>query len=192
MDFAQLVKATRTVRRYRQSERLGLPLLRHLVDLGRLSASGGNKQPLKYVLVETPEACARLFPLVAWAGALKDWGGPAEGERPAAYVILLHDKDVSASAGVDHGIAAQTMALAARERSVGSCMMGSIQRPKIKEVFDIGERFDVLLVLALGKDAETVVLDPMPASGNTNYWRDEKSVHHVPKRALDEVIVSSH
>ena len=189
MAMADLVRRTRTIRRFAQSDRIPLATLRELTDLARLSASGGNNQPLKFILLHEEADGERLFPLVAWAGALKDWDGPVEGERPAAYIILLLDKSIAQSPGVNHGIAAQSIALGACEKGIGCCMMGSIQRPKIKEAFHIPEAYDVLLVLALGAPAESVVIDPLPEDGVTNYWRDENGVHHVPKRSLDELIV---
>lgn len=189
MDLSDLVLKSRTIRRFKQSERIGAATLRELVDLARLSPSGGNQQPLKFMIVHKEEDCAKMFPFLAWAGALKDWDGPAPGERPAAYIAILLDKEVSHNAGVDHGIAAQSMALGACERGLGCCMLGAIQRPKIKAEFAIPERYDVLLVLALGKPAERVVVDPVPAGGDTRYSRDAEGVHHVPKRSLDELIV---
>ena len=190
MSVADLVRKTRTIRRFVEGERITLETLRELVDLARLSASGGNKQPLKFILLHEEKDCERLFPFLAWAGALKDWDGPAEGERPAAYIIILLDKGIAQGPGVNHGIAAQSIALGACERGIGCCMIGSIQRPKIKEAFHVPEPFDVLLVLALGKPAETIVIDPLPEDGNTDYWRDEAGAHHVPKRSLDELIVA--
>jgi hypothetical protein len=46
-----------------------------------------------------------------------------------------------------------------------------------------------LLVLALGKPKETVVLETVGPEGDVKYWRDEQSVHHVPKRRLEDIIV---
>lgn len=189
MSVADLVRKSRSIRRFVESERIPEQTLREFVDLARISPTGGNKQPLKFLIVSEPEECANMFPLVAWAGALKDWPGPAEGERPAAYIVILLDKEVSEGAGVNHGIAAQSIALGACEKGIGCCMMGAIQRPKIKAAFGITEQYDVLLVLALGKPAEKVVLDPIGDDGDTDYWRDEQDVHHVPKRSLEDVIV---
>ena len=55
-------------------------------------------------------------------------------------------------------------------------------------MLDIPKQFDVLLVLAIGKPVEEVVLETI-SNNDVKYWRDEKSVHHVPKRTLDEVIL---
>jgi nitroreductase len=170
----ELITKNRTCRRFYQDVSISQDTLRDLVDLARLSASGNNVQPLKYILSWEPEKNATIFPHVGWAGRLSDWDGPAEGERPAAYIIILLDKEIAESAGVDHGIAAQSIMLGATERGFGGCMMGSVKRKPLREALDIPERYDILLVREDGDPA---------------YWRDEDGVHHVPKRALDDIIV---
>lgn len=184
-----LVMATRSVRRFHQSSAVDLDTLRALVDLARLSASAANLQPLKYVLSCEPERNARIFPLLAWAGYLKDWPGPVEGERPSAYIVILGDKRLRQSFDCDHGIAAQSMMLGATERGFGGCIIASIQRRELREALAIPEHFEILLVLALGRPKEKVVLEAMGAEGDVKYWRDADGVHHVPKRALDEIVV---
>ncbi|UCC65331.1 MAG: nitroreductase family protein [Anaerolineae bacterium] len=124
-----------------------------------------------------------------WAGYLQDWSGPAEGERPAAYVIALGDTELRREFDRDLGIAAQTIMLAATERGLGGCMIGSIDREQLRGVLDVPERYRILLVLALGKPAEKVLLEPVGPDGNIRYYRDEDDVHHVPKRSLEEVIL---
>ena len=91
MSFKELVLQTRSYRRFDQATPVSLDTLRELVDLARQTASGSNIQPLKYVLSAGPATNARIFPHTRWAGYLKDWPGPAEGERPAAYVVMLGD-----------------------------------------------------------------------------------------------------
>ncbi len=185
-----LVLKNRSYRRFHQDQPVSEETLRELVDLGRLSASGSNMQPLKYVLSCTSEANARIFPYLAWAGYLKEWGGPAEGERPAAYIVILGDKNIRADAGIDHGIAAQSILLGATERGLGGCMIGAIKRAGLAQELDLPDHLEILLVLALGVPAEQVVLEEVGADGSIRYYRDAQSVHHVPKRSLDEVIIA--
>ena len=184
-----LILADRSYRRFRENEIVDCGMLKELVDLGRLSASGANLQPLKYMISCDRERNALIFPHLAWAGYLKDWSGPAEGERPAAYIIILCDTDIAKSPGCDHGIAAQSILLGAAEKGLGGCMIGSIDREGLRRALDIPGRYDILLVLALGKPAEEVVLETVGKDGDIRYWRDEKGVHHVPKRGLEEVIL---
>jgi nitroreductase len=185
----ELVHKSRSYRRFYQDVPMDRETLRELVDLARHSPSGSNKQPLKYILVCDPETNAQVFPFTRWAGALKDWPGPVEGERPAAYIIILGDTEISPSFGCDHGIAAQSMMLGATEKGWGGCMLGAIDRGGIRELFQIPDRYEILLALALGKPKETVVIEDVGPDGNINYYRDAQSVHHVPKRSLDELVL---
>jgi len=185
----ELIIKNRSYRRFRQQDSISEATLRELIDLGRLSASGGNMQPLKYMLSCTPEKNASIFPHLMWARLLKPWTGPAEGERPSAYIIVLLDRKVGQNAGCDHGIAAQSILLGAAERGIGGCMVGSIARGPLREVLHLDERYEILLVLALGKPGETVVMEEAKSETDVAYWRDKADVHHVPKRPLDQVIV---
>ncbi len=184
-----LVTASRSYRRFYQEKPVSMETLRELVDLARLSPTGGNKQPLKFVLSADAERNAAIFATLAWAGYLADWPGPPEGERPAAYIVILGDTEISRAFGCDHGIAAQSILLGAVERGLGGCMLGAINRNQLAEALAIPERFEILLVLALGAPKEKVVLEPVGPEGNIRYYRDADAVHHVPKRSLDEVIV---
>ena len=121
-----MVYKNRTFRRFIQSQRIEYKTLEDLVDLARLSASGANRQPLKFLLLNTLADCDRVFPSLAWAGYLKEWPGPEPEQRPAAYIIILGDTLITESFGVDHGIAAQSIMLGASEIGLGGCMIASI------------------------------------------------------------------
>jgi nitroreductase len=187
-----LVRKNRSYRRFHQDVPVPLETLRALVYLARLSASGSNLQPLKYVLSCDPETNARIFPHTRWAGYLKDWPGPEEGERPAAYVVILGDTEIRKDVGCDHGIAAQSIMLGAAERELGGCMIGSIDRDGLRQTLDIPEQYEILLILALGKPKETVVLEDVGPEGDAKYYRDADGVHHVPKRSLEEMILQEY
>jgi nitroreductase len=184
----EIVRATRSVRRFKQDP-VPRQTLEELVDLARLSASGGNKQPLKYILCNEPGENDKIFPHTRWAADLKDWDGPTESERPTAYVLILLDKEVSNGAGCDHGIAAQSIVLGAREFGLGACMVGSLDRKGLVEALALEERYEILLAIALGVPGEEVVLEDIEAGQGTAYYRDANDIHHVPKRKLEEIIL---
>jgi nitroreductase len=188
MSLKDLVYKTRSYRRFEESHHIELKVLEGLVDLARMSASAANRQPLKYILYNTPEFCERIFHSIAWAGYLKEWSGPVPGERPSGYIIILGDKSITESFNVDHGIAAQSIMLGATEAGLGGCMIASIKRDLLRNELKIPERFDILLILALGKPAEKILVDEMK-NNDVKYWRDEQDTHHVPKRPLDELII---
>ncbi len=185
----ELVVRNRSCRRFEESVPVERQTLEELVDLARLSASAANLQPLKYILSCDADMNARIFPHLVWAGYLKDWPGPSEGERPAAYIVVLNDTEISRSAGCDHGIAAQSLLLGAVEKGLAGCMIGLIRREELRQTLEIPERYEILLVIALGKPREKAVIEAVGADGDIKYYRDEDGTHHVPKRALDEVIL---
>ena len=184
-----LITKNRSYRRFHQEVPVDRETLKELVELGRISASAANRQPLKYILSNEPEKNASIFSCLRWAGYLKDWHGPAEGEKPPAYIIILGDTSVSPAFLCDHGIAAQSILLGATERGLGGCIIAAVQRTKLRKLLQIPEHFNILLVLALGKPKEKVVLETVGPDGDIKYWRDEDEVHHVPKRKLDDIIV---
>ncbi|MCX7683575.1 MAG: nitroreductase family protein [Anaerolineae bacterium] len=185
----ELIRKNRSYRRFYQDVPVGMETLRELVNLARLSPSAANLQPLKYILSCDAETNALIFPHTRWAGYLKDWPGPAEGERPAAYIIILGDTTITKSFGCDHGIAAQSIMLGATERGLGGCMIGSIDRDGLRQALHIPDHFEILLILALGKPKEQVVIEQVGPDGDIRYYRDQDGVHHVPKRALEDLIV---
>ncbi|HEX7432725.1 MAG TPA: nitroreductase family protein [Anaerolineaceae bacterium] len=187
--FKELIAKSRSIRRFYQDVPIDHTVLRDLVECARLSPSGRNIQALKFILANQVETNARVFECLAWAGYLKDWPGPEEGERPSAYIVLLLDKAISQGAGVDHGIAAQSILLAAVEQGLGGCMVGSIKQEQLRQTLQIPDGLDVLLVLALGKPKEVVVVEPVGPDGDIRYYRDAQAVHHVPKRALNDLIL---
>ncbi len=184
-----LILKNRSYRRFHQDIAVEIETLGELVDLARLSASSSNTQPLKFVLSCDPQKNAQIFPCLGWAAYLKDWSGPTEGERPSAYIVILGDTQISQSFGVNHGIAAQSILLGATEKGLGGCMIGSTKKPELAQALNIPPRYEILLVLALGKPKETVILETVGPEGDIKYWRDSQGVHHVPKRPLDEIIL---
>lgn len=188
MNFEEIVFKTRTYRRFDESYSIAHKTLEELVNLTRFTASGANRQPLKYLLYSNPSDCSRIFPSLAWAGYLKEWPGPEPGERPSAYIIILGDNSITDSFGVDHGIAAQTIMLGASTLGLGGCMIASIRKEELRKELNIPGQYEILLVLALGKPVEKVVIDNIK-DGDIRYWRDDSQIHHVPKRSLDELIL---
>lgn len=184
-----LVLKNRSYRRFYQETVIELDTLRGLIDLGRLSASARNLQPLKYILSCDARRNSLIFPHLGWAGYLTDWPGPREGERPSAYIIMLGDTEISRSFYCDHGIAAQSILLGATEKGLGGCIIMSIQKEGLRKALGISRRYEMLLVLVLGKPKETVVIDTIGPTGDIKYWRDRSGTHHVPKRTLDDRIV---
>jgi nitroreductase len=185
-----LVIKNRSYRRFDSNVTIAEEQLVKWIELARFSATGRNKQSLKFVLCNNAEMNANIFPNLGWAGYLTNWKGPEVNERPTAYIVILNDKSISENYHCDEGIAAQSILLGAVEDGFGGCMIGTVHKSKVAKLLSLPENLEILLVIALGKPTEEVVLDDA-VGDDIKYWRDEKEIHHVPKRPLDELIYKS-
>ncbi len=183
-----LILRNRSYRRFDAGAALDEQTLWELVNLARQSASAANLQPLRYILSWRPERNTLIFEHLRWAGYLEDWDGPVENERPTGYIILVAGGD-NKFVNFDAGIACQSMLLGAVEQGLGGCMFGSIDREGLQKKLAIPADLNIVLILALGKPVEEVVLEEVGSDDSIKYWRDEKAVHHVPKRKLDDIIL---
>lgn len=185
-----LVYGCRSYRRFYEEVKISEKELKELVDLARMTASTANSQALKFRLVNTPQENALVYDTLGWAGALPDWDGPEEGERPAAYIIVAEDTVLGKNKLIDTGITAQTIMLGAVEKGYGGCMLANVQREKLAQALDIDtQKYVIRLVLALGKPKENVQVVPLGETGDVKYYRDAEQVHYVPKRSLEEILL---
>lgn len=187
-----LIKKSRSYRRFEENKNIEKQTLKELIDLARLGPSAANKQPLKYIISNNENTNDKIFENLSWAGYIKDWDGPQKGERPAAYIIILGDKDIAENFWDDPGIAAQNIMLGAAEKKLGGCILGALEKNNIRKQLNIDNKYEILYVLALGKPKEKVKIESRNETGNIEYWRDENDIHHVPKRELSEIIIKEY
>lgn len=190
-SFSDLVKASRTVRRFQEDEPLSVDDLTAFVNVARFAPCGNNLQLLRFHIAETEAEKKAIFARLHWAALLKDWDGPAVGERPQGYIAICAPTKMADNAIrlIDTGIAAQTMSLAATTRGVRCCMLRSFDKD-VDEIMGTAEQgYSSELILAFGVAAEKVVLEDVDDEHGVAYWRDSESVHHVPKRSLEDVLI---
>ena len=188
-----LIKKNRSVRGYDNSRDVTIEELREMVDCARLSASSVNMQPLKYILVNTVDGKARVLKQVSFAAKLSTLKLPHRGSEPMAYIVICQDEQISKSeTGFlrDVGIVAQSITLAATELGLGACMLGYFSPDKLRQALDLSENLKPLLVISFGKSVEDIRIVDIEEGESTDYYRDEAGIHYVPKRKLDDVIIT--
>ncbi|SHO44189.1 nitroreductase family protein [Desulfopila aestuarii] len=185
--FKDLVQSNRSYRRFDHSVPVSMQTLEELVELARLCPSAANKQPLRFILSTAPSDNDAIFTCLKWAAYLTDWDGPAPSEQPSAYIVMVNTSKDWEFAKFDLGIMAQTMLLGAVEKGLGGCIIGALDREKLRAHFSLQPEMDVSLVLALGKPAEDVRIVDVTENGSIKYYRDDAGVHYVPKRSLVEL-----
>jgi hypothetical protein len=75
------------------------------------------------------------------------------------------------------------------EKGLGGCIIANILKPDLCRALSLPSHLEVLLVIALGRPKERVVIEAIGPGGDIRYWRDADGVHHVPKRSIEELIV---
>jgi nitroreductase len=178
--------ARRTIRKFTQQP-VPSAVLTKCVDAARLSPSGANRQPLKYVIVNDPSILPSVFSTLSWARNIPGYKH-APDEVPTAYIVILLDTTIRQQAGNDPGIAAMSISMVAYEAGLGSCMLGSVDRPRLQENLRVPDHLQILLVVALGYPREKSKAVELKGD-DTKYWFDAQGVLNVPKRKLPDIVV---
>ena len=186
-----LVKANRSYRGYDHSRAVTKDELLKMVEAARFCPSSVNVQPLKYCLAYTPGVVAAVQAETRWAKGLPELELPHPGKAPTAFIVICQDTAIHANLSRfqrDVGIVAQTMLLAAVEMGLGGCMIGNFNADAVHGALGLEEPLRPLLIVAVGKPDETIVLTEV-VDGKTGYYRDAQDRHYVPKRSLQDIVI---
>ena len=156
--------------------------LQDCVNAARLAPSAANLQPLEYIIVT--KKLKRVFACLGWAGYLKR-GAPKHGNRPVAYIVVISNKNINENSKYDVGLAVGSILLTALERRIAGCIIGSLQRGKLKEICSIPDTYNIELVIALGYPKEKSVI--VEYKNDVKYWL-EKDILYVPKKKLTDIV----
>lgn len=188
----ELVIKNRSYRGFDESYWFTKKQLEDYVDLTRYTASSVNAQPLKYKIVFEKNEVEAVRPLTRWARALPDMVLPHPNMHATAFIIICQDTDISPNLAryqKDIGIVAQTITLASVEDGLGGCMIGNFTPDEVKETLNLAENLTPMLIIALGKPAEEIVIKEIDNGESTKYYRDENDIHYVPKRKLKDILI---
>ena len=187
-----LVIKNRSYRGFDENYSFTREQLESYIDLTRYTASSVNAQPLKYKIVFKKNEVETVRPLTRWARALPDMVLPHPNMHATAFIIICQDTDISPNLAryqKDIGIVAQTITLAAVEDGLGGCMIGNFTPDEVKETLNLAENLTPMLIIALGKPAEEIVIKEIDNGESTKYYRDENDIHYVPKRKLKDILI---
>ena len=191
MNFLNLVKKARTIRRYTQ-EKIPFEILKYLLEVASFSPSAKNLQLTRSILIHSDEYCRKVDECITLSGSNFERRKDEPRMHPTAYIILCSTPNVPFFQGMDIGIIAQNIQLAACEKNIGTCMIGVFNKSKLNKI--IGSlleetNLEAYLVLAFGYPDEEVHImsnkNENKSGSEKTYWRDEKN-HYVIKNSQDE------
>lgn len=190
MEILEFLRTRRTYRRF-EPRPVAPEILTEAVDAARIASCGNNRQTLKYMIVQNPDAVAAVQPLVHWAASLPpELGCPKPEEQPVAFIAVLQDERLPGCSDTDVGLAMGSLTAAAWAHGVGSCLMGSIDRPALTALLQLPDGITLRYMVALGYPSHKSHLVTAD-DGNTKYYLDDARDYCVPKRPLEEVLLKT-
>lgn len=183
----KLIESNRTCRRFDPKFQVTYEDFLRLVELARLSASAANRQTLRFAFAELEKAAA-VFDNIKWAGYIQG-GAPSDDKKPPAYILVLNDNSFGNADLTSAGIAMQSMLLGAAEMGLRGCIFGSINKLSLHKALKLDDNIEIVNVIALGKPAETAVIEDIRKTDSIKYWRDDDGVFHVPKIIAEDLII---
>ena len=191
MEFSEILKRRRSIRRFRQEE-IPLETLKELVEAAALAPSAANARCLRYVLVREKELLRAVLEQTAWGGHVKPYRNPEFGVTgPTAFLAvctdLRADGKPSPYAETDAGAAIQSVLFRATDLGLGGCWIGAFNRQEVGRLLGLENRI-VLYLVGLGRPAESPILYRIGSGDPTPYYLDSDDVIHVPKYTVDDIL----
>jgi nitroreductase len=188
-EVMELLEGRRTYRRFDESRQIPDDVIADMKRATKLASSAMNRQPMRYIFIRTPETVNAVFEITSWGGALPNGlGRPKLGERPTLFVVLLTEKALqSRYTAFDEGLAANNLTLAAYAHGVGSCILGSVNAEKLRNILCIDCSLDISCVIGFGYPTHTSTVVEM-IDGDTKYYLDDNKNYMVPKRSIEETV----
>lgn len=184
-SLARLLRHNRSYRGYDASFRVREDQLRKIIAVATLCPSARNQQVLRFRPVLADEA-AKVLRHIRLGGALPELHLPFPGTEPNAFIVICSTVEESKYVDVDLGIVAQSMLLQAVEMGLGGICIGAFDHKELREELSLPH--EPLLVLAIGRPAEKILLKECRAGDNLNYYRMDNT-HYVPKITIDDLIL---
>lgn len=184
-SLGRLLKNNRSYRGYDASFKVREDQLHKIIDVARLCPSARNQQVLRFRPVLEAEA-SKVLRHIRLGGALPELKLPFPGTEPNAFVVICSTVEESKYVDIDLGIVAQSMLLQAVEIGLGGICIGAFDHAALRDELNLP--YEPLLVLAIGRPAENIVLCDCHVGDNLNYYRDG-ATHYVPKITTDNLIL---
>ena len=181
-----LLRKNRSYRGFDPSRKVTEAELKELVGAVSLTASGMNRQPLRFRLVTGADA-GKVLPHITLGAALPEEHLPHPGTEPQAFIVVCSTVPEDKVVDIDLGFAAQSILLKAVEKGLGGIFILNFRKEAIKEA--LGLPMDPVAVIAIGLPAERVFLLPVDSDkASLKYYRADGN-HYVPKLRADSLII---
>lgn len=187
MEFSELLKKRRTVRRFKQVQVFDKDI-RYILEAARVVSCGGNVQKIRYIVAQDKQLVKDIFENTAWGGLVSPNRTPEWGKNaPLTFIVLIAPKDTGGVMQTNAGAAVQSMEYAVTDAGLGACWIGAYKKENVEKILDLPEHEETLYLLALGYPDEEPVQDDIDAEESMKYYLDDEDVLHVPKFKINAI-----
>lgn len=190
MNLENLLEWRRSYRKFDESRLISKNDIDEILNSIKFASSANNRQYLRFISVENKDKVLEIFDNTKWAASLpNNIGRPKEGERPVYFIAILSDEAKKLRFnGIDEGLVISNLTLTAAEKGIGSCIIGSVNDKKMREILNYDNNYSCEIVIAFGYPKVKSTIKEIDIEEDQSYYLDEDGNYIVPKYKKDDIV----
>lgn len=190
MNLENLLEWRRSYRKFDESRLISKNDIDEILNSIKFASCANNRQYLRFISVENKDKVLEIFDNTKWAASLpNNIGRPKEGERPVYFIAILSDEAKKLRFnGIDEGLVISNLTLTAAEKGIGSCIIGSVNDKKMREILNYKDNYSCEVVIAFGYPKVKSTIKKINLEEDQSYYLDEDGNYIVPKYKKDDIV----
>lgn len=190
MNLQNLLEWRRSYRKFDETRLISKNDIDEILNSIKFASCANNRQYLRFISVENKDKVLEIFDNTKWAASLpNNIGRPKEGERPVYFIAILSDEDKKLRFnGIDEGLVISNLTLTAAEKGIGSCIIGSVNDKKMREILNYDNNYSCEVVIAFGYPKVKSTIKKINLEEDQSYYLDEDGNYLVPKYKINDIV----
>ncbi|VYT65276.1 nitroreductase [Peptoniphilus gorbachii] len=190
MNLENLLEWRRSYRNFDETRLISKNDIDEILNSIKFASCANNRQYLRFISVENKDKVLEIFDNTKWAASLpNNMGRPKEGERPVYFIAILSDEAKKLRFnGIDEGLVISNLTLTAAEKGIGSCIIGSVNDKKMREILNYDNNYSCEVVIAFGYPKVKSTIKEIDLEEDQSYYLDEDGNYLVPKYKKDDIV----
>lgn len=190
MNLQNLLEWRRSYRKFDETRLISKNDIDEILNSIKFASCANNRQYLRFISVENKDKVLEIFDNTKWAASLpNNMGLPKEGERPVYFIAILSDEAKKLRFnGIDEGLVISNLTLTAAEKGIGSCIIGSVNDKKMREILNYKDNYSCEVVIAFGYPKVKSTIKEIDLEEDQSYYLDEDGNYLVPKYKKDDIV----
>ncbi|MBS5946128.1 MAG: nitroreductase family protein [Peptoniphilus harei] len=190
MNLENLLEWRRSYRKFDENKLISKDDIGEILNSIKFASCANNRQYLRFISVENKDKVLEIFDNTKWAASLpNNMGRPKEGERPVYFIAILSNDDKKLRFnGIDEGLVISNLTLVAAEKGIGSCIIGSVNDKKMREILNYEDNYSCEVVIAFGYPKVKSTIKEINLEEDQSYYLDDDGNYLVPKYKINDIV----